>query len=164
MFVRIIVLLLVLLSTVSTSAALPWDQDLFKQESLKTNEVSRAPVPGTVSVGAKPFTMTPEEAATQLSNPIPADENSLERGKRLWNVNCLPCHGATGDGQGVPAGPLMGAPSLLTDFYKAREDGRIFATIHLGGANMPAYGFKINHDEKWDIINYLRHLQGLNKQ
>lgn len=161
--VALVATLLFVLTFATSASALPWDQDLFKQDSLKANEIARNPVPGTVPVGAKPFRMTADEAAEKLSNPTKADENSLARGKRLWSTNCLPCHGEKGDSLGVPAGPLMAAPSLLSDFYKAREDGRIFAVIHNGGANMPAYGHKINHEEKWDIVNYLRYLQGLVK-
>ena len=127
--------------------------------------MARSPVPGTVPVGAKPFiNMDADTAAKELKNPVRPTKNSINRGKRLWNVNCYACHGETGDGQGVVAGPKMGVPSLLSDFYKQREDGRVFWTIHKGGANMPAYGFKINTEEKWDIVNYLRYLQGLVKE
>ena len=139
--------------------ALPWDQDMFSQESLKANEITRAPVKGTVAVGRKPFRMTADEADTQLTNPTPISRDSAWRGRRLYSSNCLPCHGKTGDGKG-PVGGKIPVPNLLEDFYKNRSDGRIFAVIHNGGALMPRYGFKFSESEHWDIVNYLRFLQG----
>ncbi len=145
----------------SSALALPWDQDLFKQQSFKANEMSRAPAEGTVPRGYKPFTMTVEEAATNLKNPVPADRDSVWSGQRLYNSNCYTCHGKKGEGNG-PVGPQMAVPSLLDDFYKNRTDGRIFGVIKLGGANMPRYGFKFSDKEHWDIVNYVRFLQGKN--
>jgi len=140
-------------------SALPWDIDMFRQESLKSSEIARSPVPGTIPLGYKPFTMNTEEADKQLKNPIAISRDSVWRGKRIWNANCVPCHSKTGDGKG-PVGPLMGVPDLNTDFYRARSDGRFFAVLHHGGANMPRYGYKFSENEKWDVINYLRFLQG----
>lgn len=140
--------------------SLPWDEDLYKQESYKPNELVRAPAKGSVPRGFEPFTLTNEEAAETLVNPVPGDEvHSVWRGQRLWNANCYSCHGATGAGEGS-VGPMVGAPSLLDDFYMNRTDGRVFATIYNGGANMPRYGYKFSHAEIWDIVNYLRFLQG----
>lgn len=146
---------------VATSAhALPWDEDMYSQESLKANEVARAPAKGTVPVGRKPFTMTADEADTKLTNPVPMSRDSAARGRRLYSANCLTCHGKKGDGKG-PVGALLPVPNLTEDFYKNRSDGRIFAVIHNGGAVMPRYGFKFAESEHWDIVNYLRVLQGL---
>lgn len=138
--------------------ALPWDMDLFKQQSYKSNEMARAPVEGTVPMGFRRNRMTTEEAAASLKNPIPRSIESVLLGKRLWNSNCSACHGlgAAADGK---VGPFMGVPSLLTDFYRQREDGRIYGVIQNGGANMPRYGFKFSEEEHWHLVNYLRELQ-----
>ena len=143
------------------ASALPWDQDLFKQQSLKPGEVARPTVEGTVPRGYTPFLMTQEEADQQLKNPVPMSRNSLLRGKRLWTAQCYACHGADGKSQTV-VGPQLAAPNLINDFYSARSDGHSFAYIYLGGANMPRYGYKLSHDEIWDVVNYLRFLQGKN--
>ncbi len=34
--------------------------------------------------------------AEALVNPLKGNIDSIARGKRLWGVNCLPCHGAHG--------------------------------------------------------------------
>ena len=142
------------------ASALPWDVDMFSQENLKANEVTRAPVKGTVPVGFQPLGMTNDEASERLKNPVPATRNSAWRGSRLFSANCATCHGKKGDGKG-PVGPQMAVPNLLEDFYKNRTDGRIFGVIHNGGAAMPRYGFKFSTTEHWDIVNYVRFLQGV---
>jgi S-disulfanyl-L-cysteine oxidoreductase SoxD len=144
--------------------ALPWDIDMYRQESLKSNEVNRAPVKGTVAVGRKPFSMSVAEAEKNLKNPVALSFNSAWRGQRLFNSNCVPCHGVTGRGDGEVSKSLVGVPNILTDLYKQRTDGRIFAIIHHGQNAMPRYGFKFSEDEKWDIVNYVRFLQGAEVQ
>jgi mono/diheme cytochrome c family protein len=146
----------------TVAAAAPWDVDMFRQQSLQSNEVARSPAKGTVPVGHKPFVLTPDEADQQLHNPVPASAHSAWRGQRLYNANCYPCHGRKGDGQGpLGASKQLPVPNLLEDFYKNRSDGRIFAVIQNGGAVMPRYGYKFSEQEHWDVINYLRFLQGV---
>ena len=143
-----------------TAAALPWDIDMYRQESYQSNEMVRAPVPGTVPVGHKPFTMSIQDADTKLENPVAFDRMSVWRGKRLWNANCLTCHAADASGKSKVAESFVGIPDLLTDLYSQRSDGRIFAVIYHGQNAMPRYGYKFSAQEQWDIINYLRFLQG----
>lgn len=42
-----------------------------------------------------------------LTNPIPADKESLERGSELYTVNCASCHGDGGMGM------VLQAPHLI---------------------------------------------------
>lgn len=158
---KLFFLVAVALGTVmpSSSAALPWDEDLFKQQSLKANEIARAPAQGTVPLGHQPFRLSAEEADKQLQNPVPFVLDSVWHGQRLYNANCSSCHGKRGVGDG-PVGKAMAVPDLTTDFYRQRSDGRIFAVIHNGGMNMPRYGYKFAAEEHWHIVNYLRFLQG----
>ena len=143
----------------SSALALPGDYDMYRQQSLQTNEIARAPVKGTVPKGREIFTYTIEEGANKLKNEIPKDKYSVWRGMRLWNSNCWTCHGKTGDGKG-PVGSQLGVPNLLTDYYSKTPDGRVYSVIQLGLRNMPRYGFRFSPKEKWDIVNYLRFLQG----
>ena len=41
------------------------------------------------------------------SNPVPADEASIARGAELFSINCQPCHGADGKGNGPVAAFLQ---------------------------------------------------------
>jgi len=139
--------------------ALPWDIDMYSQQSLQSTEIARSPVKGTVPLGYTPFTMTIEEAETNLENPTPFDENSVWRGKRLWNAQCSSCHGVAGD-SATKIGGLVGAPNLREERFKSYSDGRVYGTIVWGIRGMPRYGYKLSEGERWDVVNYLKFLQG----
>ncbi len=64
-----------------------------------------------------------------------------------------------GDGPVIKRGfyPL----NLTTPGVIARTDGYIYAYIRYGGkVMMPSYRESITSDQAWDIVNYVRKLQG----
>jgi mono/diheme cytochrome c family protein len=99
------------------------------------------------------------ESMAGLRNPIPADSASVVRGRLQYQINCAVCHGAAGQGMvlvkyGIAALPL-GAGTASSNY----TDGYIFAIIRNGRGTMPSYP-RIEDSERWDIVNYLRALQG----
>jgi hypothetical protein len=50
--------------------------------------------------------------------------------------------------------------NLTTDMTKARTDGYIFGMIRNGRGLMPPYN-RIEEMDRWDVVNYLRALQGV---
>jgi mono/diheme cytochrome c family protein len=86
----------------------------------------------------------------------------LERGRQRFNIFCVPCHGASGDGKGtvarVPAGfpPL---PSYAEPRIRQMPDGQMFATISNGARLMPPYGSQIRVNDRWAIVSYVRALE-----
>jgi hypothetical protein len=54
---------------------------------------------------------------------------------------------------GVPA------PNLLTPITKGRTDGYLYGMIRNGRGLMPNYN-RIEDDDRWDVVNYVRALQG----
>ena len=141
------------------AGALPWDIDMYSEESLKSGEAARAAPEGSVAAGFANSVRSIEEAESRLSNSTPFSRQSVVYGQRLWNVNCLPCHGSLGDGKG-PAGSKMGAADLLGEQYRSKTDGRVFGVIRYGLRAMPRQGYKFDQLESWDVVNYLRFLQG----
>lgn len=96
-------------------------------------------------------------------NNIPPTENSLTRGKYFYEITCLPCHGAAGDGRGPFAIYLRERPplSLLEERATSLSDGEIFVIISNGieGA-MPALRQNLPDEEmRWSVVNYVRSLQ-----
>jgi mono/diheme cytochrome c family protein len=142
-----------------SALALPWDIDMYSQQSLKANEIARAPVEGTIPLGYAPFTMTIEEADKNLNNPVPSSPNTLWRGKRLWSAQCSSCHGLDAKSK-TNIGKLLGAPNLTEERFQSYSDGKIYGTIVWGIRTMPRYGYKLSDEERWDIVNYFKNLQG----
>ena len=137
---------------------LPWDTDMYQQQSLKPGEITRAPAHNSVPIGIDHQRLEAVKENFSQKNPIPADGASLARGQQLWKVHCAICHGGAGDGTG-PVGPLIGAANLLGGQYPERTDQQIFSVIFTGLRAMPRQGYKLAPDEAWDIINFVRQLQ-----
>jgi len=94
------------------------------------------------------------------TNPVSADDVSIARGKELYQINCMLCHGPQGQGDGPVASFLKNKPANLTsDAVQTKTDGALFMTITNGvtGA-MPALNENLLVRERWDVVNYLRTL------
>lgn len=96
-----------------------------------------------------------------LTNPIPADKESLERGSELYTVNCASCHGDGGMGDGPAGSALDPAPSPIAHSSQMMADDYLFWRISEGGVpfgtSMPAWAV-IDEQSRWDLINYMRAL------
>jgi mono/diheme cytochrome c family protein len=102
-------------------------------------------------------------AMSALTNPVPVTQESVNRGRLSYQVNCAVCHGPTGTAMqsapmmkyGIFAPPIAaGSPSANT-----LSDGYIFGIIRNGRGLMPPYN-RIEEPTRWDIVNYIRTLQG----
>jgi len=111
-----------------------------------------------VSYGALPATI---DSMAGIRNPTAANDSSLANGRKYFQINCVVCHGdrAMGDGPATRYG--MPGINLTTDLTKARTDGYIFGMIRNGRGLMPPYN-RIEELDRWDVVNYLRALQGVN--
>jgi mono/diheme cytochrome c family protein len=132
--------------------------DMVDQPSFRPQ---RDPLPlaeGSVAVGAEPA-MT-QETADQLVNPAPADAASLERGRNLFQIYCLSCHGAAGRGDGPVATKISRPANLIAGKYRAHKDGFFYYVIRAGnGGLMPPQAESMYPRERWDVVNYIRKLQ-----
>jgi mono/diheme cytochrome c family protein len=98
--------------------------------------------------------------ARALKRPDTSDAKALERGKRLFQQNCVPCHGAAGKGDG-PMGKAMGIkPGNLGDAARMTKqaDGELFWKISKGKDPMPVFEKKLSEKERWDLVAYVRTL------
>ncbi len=127
----------------------------------KTNQ---SPVEGTISRDALPFAYGPSteertRAGRELTNPFDQTQGNLTRGKQVYQVFCLSCHGDLGDGQGhlVSSGVYKyTVRTLVSDEMRNRPDGEIFHSISLGFGVMGAHGFMIHSEDRWKTILYIR--------
>ncbi len=90
----------------------------------------------------------------------------LNRGKEMYSVNCMPCHGASGDGQGITTS--FGVPGVanlaLENFGQAAyPDGRMYDVISNGKGNMSGYKHNLSIRDRWAVVAYVRALQAARK-
>lgn len=94
-------------------------------------------------------------------NPVMADDISLERGVNLYAINCVMCHGVTGEGNGQIAALLANKPANLTlDVTQNKSDGALFLTLTNGVTDrMPPMVENLTVRDRWDLVNYIRTLK-----
>ena len=92
-----------------------------------------------------------------MANPVAKGEASNKAGKTLYDKNCASCHGKAGLGDGVKARALKTFPG---DFSKAefqdQTDGDHFYKTKTGRGEMPKYEGKLQDNDIWNIVNYMR--------
>lgn len=129
------------------------------------NPQESVPITGSVAPGFEYARVTAGMPATSpfsaIQNPVPADSASVNRGRIQYQINCAVCHGPSGMGNGPVTKyglypPAIGSANSPAASY---PDGYIFGVIRNGRGLMPTYN-RIEESDRWDIINYLRSLQG----
>jgi mono/diheme cytochrome c family protein len=93
--------------------------------------------------------------------PFPITAADLDRGQQRYDIFCSPCHGLTGDGNGmvIQRGFDKPAASYHTDRLRQKPVGYFFGVITNGFGAMPAYRAQIPVPDRWRIIAYVRALQ-----
>jgi mono/diheme cytochrome c family protein len=95
------------------------------------------------------------------TNPLPVTGEVLQRGRERFDIYCAPCHGRTGDGNGITKklGLMPAVANLHDQRIVVMADGEIFNTITHGKSTMAAYGPLMTAQDRWGVIAYLRALQ-----
>ena len=150
----------------------PWFDAMIFQRSIspyQRGDIPRNTVPGTVPVSGgeeswqvgDPLQLAygfDQGVADKVVNPL-AGQPATAVGDTLYHTYCSVCHGPVGAGDGL-VGVKIGAPSLLTDRAKGYTDGYIYSIIRYGRGVMPLYGDKVRGENRWQIVNFVRQLQG----
>jgi mono/diheme cytochrome c family protein len=91
---------------------------------------------------------------------IPASLPNIQEGKRLFDINCIVCHGPQGkaDGTIVKDGKFPPPPLYQSDVIKKLSDGGKYFSITYGKNNMGAYGPNLSPEERWKVIHYVNYL------
>ena len=154
-------------------------QDMMESPSIKAQEYdafspngisARVPPAGTVPRGFVPYAPgNNADAAKNLSNPYAGDmsEEVLAKGILHYNTQCMVCHGQNGEGSAkstVAEFMALKPPTLLSDKIRGWTDGQLYHVITMGQGVMGAYAHHIPQADRWQVVNYIRHLQKESKE
>ena len=141
---------------------------------------SRLPVPGTIArsspyqlsaadpnlvvypfeSGAATTGVEPGTTNFVATSPFEYTAQFMARGQERYQINCAPCHGAVGDGNGITKKFGMAVVANLHDPRIVKmPDGELFYVITNGRNLMGAYGPQISVPDRWAIVGYVRALQ-----
>jgi hypothetical protein len=134
---------------------------------LPDNRSSQPHPPGTIARGVRYQDIPantgriPGTTNFLVSLPVPFTHQLLARGQERFQINCSPCHGAQGDGNGIAK--RISAMAVVANLHDKRivtmPDGEIFNTISQGKNLMGSYAAQVAIDDRWAIIAYVRALQ-----
>jgi cytochrome c oxidase cbb3-type subunit I/II len=158
------------LSTKQLEALTAYVQNL-GSEDLTTGDFQQ-PVPFAFRFGENPNSslMTEVEAgydadSGNYTGPQAAGDDwatLFDSGKAAFTQKCLPCHGASGNGQGPYARQTVTRPANLNErisnFPPANPDAFHFWRVHDGvpGTAMPPWGLSLTDQTVWSIATYER--------
>ncbi len=98
--------------------------------------------------------------APSATFPSPITRADLNRGQERFNIYCAPCHGRTGDGNGmVVQRGYRQAASTHIDRLRLMPPGYFFDVMTNGFGAMPDYRAQISAEDRWRIAAYVRALQ-----
>lgn len=90
----------------------------------------------------------------------------VSAGRKLFERNCTPCHGESGEGDGYNAENLDPQPRDLTDseeeYMGKLDNDEIYEVIEKGGLGveisslMPVFGRIFSEEEIWSLVAYVR--------
>jgi mono/diheme cytochrome c family protein len=85
------------------------------------------------------------------------NSEAIAAGEKIYNKQCLICHGENGKGEGKNAGTAINNQQYLSAF----SDIDIFNSVKFGreGTGMPSYGPRLSEDELNNVVAYIRNWQ-----
>ncbi|MEP6929368.1 MAG: cytochrome c, partial [Flavobacterium sp.] len=99
-----------------------------------------------------------ELAKANLKSPLDSIERNSGKGKELFEIYCISCHGAAGNGKGklVEREKFLGVPS-----YKDRviTEGSIFHVETYGLNAMGSHANQLSAHERWLVADYVLKLK-----
>ena len=139
------------------------------EEAKTTSEIVTSSGNGIMNMGMGGNMMerhhaTIPEPYTGISNPVTADDDSLDRGAEIYATHCATCHGDGGMGDGPAGESLDPVPAAIAHTSQMLGDDYQFWRVSEGGAMEPfnsgmiAWKAILDEQSRWDVINYVQAL------
>jgi len=92
--------------------------------------------------------------------PFPVTAEVMARGRERFDIFCSPCHGRTGDGDGmIVRRGYRKPPTFHQDRLRQAAPGYTFDVITNGFGAMPDYAQQVPVRDRWAIVAYIKALQ-----
>jgi mono/diheme cytochrome c family protein len=133
-----------------------------ESDAFKGGKEGQLPAQGSIKRGFEiydlPNTPAGYEASKGNLSPLDSSAVNLEKGKELFDIYCISCHGEKGDGKGklVQREKFLGVPS-----YKDRAVtvGSVFHVETYGLNAMGSHANQLSKKERWQVAEYVMKLK-----
>lgn len=108
-------------------------------------------------------------ASLEIPPETPADQDSIDRGRELYQttIKCVLCHGKEGRGDGPSAATLTDSKGFpiapydltsLTRFKCGESNEDIYRVLMTGldGSPMASFSNSLKPEQAWDLVHYVR--------
>ena len=113
----------------------------------------------TPTINAQTSNWTAPKIANKLKNPLKGNLSAVKKGKELFDINCVTCHGAKGLGNGIAASSLFPKPTnLASKEVQKQSDGAIYYKITKGKNAMISWKYSLSNKQRWQLVSYIRAL------
>lgn len=121
------------------------------------------PVQGTIKRGFVPYEIPNTPAGylaskNVVNSPLDSLTSNLEKGKELYDIYCISCHGEKGNGKGklVEREKFLGVPSYADRVITV---GSIFHVETYGLNAMGSHANQLSKTERWQVAEYVLKLK-----
>ena len=99
-----------------------------------------------------------ELAKANLKSPLDSIQKDIVKGQELYEIYCISCHGASGNGKGklVEREKFLGVPSYAD---RPITEGSIFHVITYGLNSMGSHANQLDAKERWLVADYVLKLK-----
>jgi mono/diheme cytochrome c family protein len=143
----------------------PYSKPLARSDFFRDNEMASRPVVAhTVARGHldEDELFYTGKLGTNLADsfPFPVTRELLERGRERFDIYCSPCHGRTGEGNGmIVQRGFPAPPSYHIERLRQVPVGHLVDVITHGYGVMYSYAQRVEPADRWAIAAYIRALQ-----
>jgi mono/diheme cytochrome c family protein len=137
-------------------------QDMHDQPKFRGLRGSTSFADGRSARPAIADTVGRDEPEDDARPALALDRATLLRGQERFDIFCAPCHGRTGNGDGmVVRRGLTHPPALHLERLKDAPAAYLFDAITRGSGSAAPHGFasEIPTRDRWAIVGYVRALQ-----
>jgi mono/diheme cytochrome c family protein len=100
------------------------------------------------------------DRAKAVATAPAVDTQLLKRGQQRYDIFCSPCHGLSGNGDGmIVRRGFPAPPSYHTARLRAAPAQHLFDVITDGYGVMYSYASRVEPHDRWAIVAYVRALQ-----
>jgi len=99
------------------------------------------------------------DSAKGKKNSVVSNETSIAAGKKIYEKDCINCHGKKGRGDGKDAANQdVTVADLSSAKVQGQADGELFWKIGEGRKPMPSNKKDHSEEQIWQLVNYVRTL------